>query len=390
MKSDDVAVSRQGNLVVINHNKFKIKFNLSKGTWDYIDESGNTIIRNGCTQIALNDGSVVKTEDAGTREFTTAFPQTDAFGTYHQICFSHEATGKGIRINTYLNCYATQPAILLKVGVENLKQGHSLQLDSLTVLGVSTNRGAVLVDGAPSDCHLLINMPPLSPGVSRKLYDGFLLSETDARHPCHDGMLHDTDSGKALVFGFLTAEKWWPRIQVGCQNASGANSQSNAKKTSTSGVNPWSLYHSCKQACDFGEEITSETVYLNFSGDATTCYKHYTQMLALKNGCAEAHTSLVCDTPIAAWNLSLCPISTGCEYALDTSGQARRKSFLSTKLPQRDGLYSIGCWTTTPIGTLCTRLKRHQTRKLLTTYRRLSVKSEQKASRPGFGLIRFV
>ena len=51
MRSDDVAVSRQGNLAVINHSKFEIKFNLSKGTWDYIDESGDTIIRNGCTQI---------------------------------------------------------------------------------------------------------------------------------------------------------------------------------------------------------------------------------------------------------------------------------------------------------------------------------------------------
>ena len=114
MKPDDVAVSRRGNLVVINHNKFEIKFNLSKGTWDYIDESGNTIIRNGCTQIALNDGSVVKTEDAGTREFVTAFPQEDAFGTYYQICFSHEATGKGCedkhlpQLLRYTACYPAE------------------------------------------------------------------------------------------------------------------------------------------------------------------------------------------------------------------------------------------------------------------------------------------
>ena len=304
MKPDDIVVSRRGNLVVINHKKFEIKFNLSKGTWDYIDESGDTIIRNGCTQITLNDGSVVKTEDAGAREFITAFPQTDAFGTYHQVCFSHEATGKGVRINTYLNCYATQPAVLLKVGVENLKQGHPLQIGSLTVLGVSTNRGAVLADRDPSDCRLFINMPPLSPGVSRRLYDGFLLSETDARHPCHDGMLHDTENSKALVFGFLTAEKWWPRIQVGCQSNSGSNSQSNTKRASTSGVSPWSLYHLCEQQCDFGEEITSETVYLNFSGDAAACYEHYTQMLAMKNGCVEDHASPTSDIPITAWNLS--------------------------------------------------------------------------------------
>ena len=54
-------------------------------------------------------GSVVKTEDAGTREFITELPQTNAFGNYHQIRFSHEAKSKGVRINTYLNCYAAHP-----------------------------------------------------------------------------------------------------------------------------------------------------------------------------------------------------------------------------------------------------------------------------------------
>ena len=141
MRSDDVAVSRQGkprrNKITV---KFEIKFSLSKGTWDYIDESGDTIIRNGCTQITLDDGSVIKTEDAGTREFITDLPKTDAFGDYHQVRFSHEAKDKGVRINTYLNCYSAQPAIHLKVGIENLKS-EPLQLDSMTVLGVSSNRG---------------------------------------------------------------------------------------------------------------------------------------------------------------------------------------------------------------------------------------------------------
>ncbi len=326
MKPDDVAVSRRGNLVVIEHSKFEIKFNLSKGTWDYIDESGDTIIRNGCAQITLDDGSVIKTEDAGNSEFITAFPQTDVFGTYYQICFSHEAKGKDIRINTYLNCYPTQPAILLKVGVENLNQERPVQLENLTVLGVSTNRGAVLIGKAPADCHLFINMPPISPGVSRRLYDGFLLSETDTRHPCHDGVLHDTKSGKTFVFGFLTTEKWWPRIQIGCRGKSASNSKS-YKRTSTAGANPWALYHLCKQRCDFGEEITSETVYLNFSGSAAACYEHYTQMLALKNDCAEPHASPASDRPITAWNLSPAQLSMDANTILTQTDELTENRF---------------------------------------------------------------
>ena len=307
MRSDDVAVSRQGNLAVINHSKFEIKFSLSKGTWDYIDESGDTIIRNGCTQITLDDGSVIKTEDAGTREFITDLPKTDAFGDYHQVRFSHEAKGKGVRINTYLNCYTAQPAIHLKVGIENLKS-EPLQLDSMTVLGVSANRGAVLLGGTSSDCHLFINTPPISPGVSKRLYDGFLLSETDTMHPSHDGVLHDTESGKALVFGFLTTERWWPRIQVGCQANGRRGSQSNAKKTSGSGVNPWALYHQCVQQCNLGEEVVSETAYINFTGGAKAAYEHYTACLAAqgtseKNN-IESQVPSTATTPLTGWTFS--------------------------------------------------------------------------------------
>ncbi|RKU08859.1 hypothetical protein C6503_22380 [Candidatus Poribacteria bacterium] len=304
MRSDDVTVSRQGDLVVVNHNKFfEIKFNLSKGTWDYVDESGDTIIRNGCTQVTFDDGSVIKTEDTGTREFITELPKTDVFGDYHQLRFSHEATGKGIRINTYLNCYSAHPAIHLKVGIENLKP-EPLQLDSVTVLGVSANRGAALLGTTPSECHLFINMPPISPGVSKRLYDGFLLSETDAMHPSHDGVLHDTQSGKALVFGFLTTEKWWPRIQVGCQGNGGQRSQSNAKKASVSGVNPWALYHQCRQHCDAGEEILSETVYINFTGGAKAAYEHYTALRAKKSGLTDVQSTMVREDSFAAWSFS--------------------------------------------------------------------------------------
>ncbi len=307
MRSDDVVVSRQGNLAVINHSKFEIKFNLSKGTWDYIDESGDTIIRNGCTQITLSNGNVIKTEDAGAREFITDLPKTDAFGDYNQIRFSHEAKDKGVRINTYLNCYSAQPAIHLKVGVENLKS-EPLQLDSVTVLGVSGNRGAVLLGGTSSDCHLFINTPPISPGVSKRLYDGFLLSETDTMHPSHDGVLHDTESGKALVFGFLTTEKWWPRIQVGCQANGNRSSRSNTKKTSVSGANPWALYHQCMQPCNLNEEVLSETVYINFTDGAKAAYEHYTKRLAAQRPSAqnnietEVHSTRT--PPLTAWTFS--------------------------------------------------------------------------------------
>lgn len=288
MKLGDIGVSRQGNLAVINHNKFQITFNLAKGTWDYIDETGHTIIRDGCTQLTLNDENTIKTEDAGTREFITELPKTDAFGTYHQIRFSYEAKDKKIRLNTYLNFYAEHPYILLKVGVENL-QREPLELNSLTLLGVSTKRGAVNLGGTPSNYHLFVNTPPTSPGVSRRLYDGFLLNANDTPYPCHDGALQDTESQRALVFGFLTSEKWWPRIQVGYE----------AKKAAAAGVNPWALYHQCEQQqCHFGKEVTSESVYLNFVDSAREAYQHYTELVAAQNNAQKS------EQIVSGWSLS--------------------------------------------------------------------------------------
>ena len=322
MRPDAITVSRHGNLAVIKHTNFEIKFNLSKGTWDYIDEKGATIIREGCTQVTFGDGSVIKTEDAGTREFITELPNTDAFGDYHQIRFSHEATGKDVRINTYLSCYTEHAAIHLKVGVENLKS-EPLQLGSITVLGVSDNRGAVLLGGAPSDYHLFINMPPVSPGVGKRLYEGFLLSETDTMHPSNDGVLHDTKNDRTLVFGFLTNEKWWPRVQIGCQGNGGRRSRAQSRKASGSGISPWSLYHECQQQCKTGEEIASETAYINFTGGVAGAAEQYTALVAARNIAHKGEPDEAELPPAAAWTFS------NTDGALDAAALSAQTSALA-------------------------------------------------------------
>lgn len=144
-----IAVSRQGNLAVINHEKFQIHFNLAKGTWDYIDGTGQTIIKNGRTQVTLQDGSTVSTEDAGIREFVAepmplmSEPLSNGYAETRQyeVQFSHEVPEKGIRLTTYLHCFPDEPHIVLKVGIENRRRA-PVALDSVTLLGIFTNRGA--------------------------------------------------------------------------------------------------------------------------------------------------------------------------------------------------------------------------------------------------------
>jgi len=90
MQIEDLSVSRRGKLVVIDHQKYQIEYNLSKGTWNYNDQSGKTIIKNGLSQVGLTDGTTLKTSDAGFREFTTGAVETDSYGTYQLLRFSYK------------------------------------------------------------------------------------------------------------------------------------------------------------------------------------------------------------------------------------------------------------------------------------------------------------
>lgn len=355
MKLEELAISRRGKLVVINHQKYQIEFNLSKGTWNYSDRTGKTIIKNGFTQICLKDGTTLKTSAAGFREFQTEPLMTDAFGTHQTVKFSYETTasskhrkndepansttqpnssehepnpsdpadlsendsvdtddaadGIGIRIHTYLTCYAEHPYVLLKVGVENLNAS-PICLTNITLVDISAQHGVIQLGGHPSKYHLFLKMPPISPssGTHRKIYDGFQLNQDNTLHPCQDGILYDTESKKSLVFGFVTFNKWWPRMQIGFQAS---------KRKSQQGITTWSLYHDCEQKeCQGGDEVTSEISFLEVSEDTTSSYTRYIERLAAENRTQKPailpqtrlHDHTVTDLPshhtFAAWSFS--------------------------------------------------------------------------------------
>lgn len=315
MKIEDLSVSRRGKLVVIDHQKYQIEYNLSKGTWNYNDHTGKTIIKNGLTQVGLTDGTTLKTSDAGFREFTTQAVETDSYGTYQLLRFSYQpekntplstddenkesqnsentddsdhtdsneqiiqdegSNRPDIRINTYLTCYTDQPYVLLKIGVENLNSS-SLFLKDISLIDISTQHGLIQLGGHPSQYHLYLKLPPISPssGTHKKIYDGFNLTNGNSPQPCQDGILYDTETKNSLLFGFLTSDKWWPGVKVGYQAS---------KRKSQQGITTWGLYHECETTeCVPGNEINTEIGYIDFVDDATASYKQYTERLAKDN-----------------------------------------------------------------------------------------------------------
>lgn len=318
MKLDKLVVSRRGEFVVLNHQEYQIEYNLSKGTWNYKDKAGKTIIKNGFTQINLSDGTALKTLDDGYREFLTEPIKSDDYGESQTLKFSYEtkenyknrhtsskqnsdketthpsksnsrdnsteksktAEDIGIRIHTYLTCYTEHPYILLKVCVENTNT-KPINISDITLIDISSQYGAIHLGGHPSQYHLELKMPPISPSgsVRHKIYDGFELNQDNTLQPCQDGILYDTDSKKSFVFGFLTAKKWWPRMQIGFKNP---------KRKTQQGLTIWSLYNDCENMeCQSGEVFTSEVGYLDFSDDVHLSFERYTERIAAEHN---AHT----------------------------------------------------------------------------------------------------
>jgi hypothetical protein len=271
----DLAVTRQGRFVVTQNQQFQVRFNLLKGTWNYIDQAEQIIIRNAYAKVTLKGGTVLTTLDDGVREFITDPLTEDEFGVYQPVRFSHESEARGIRTNLYLNCYSKAPYIILAVGVENLGD-RPVAVEQITLIGISDqnrdSQGRVHLGGEPSDYHLFLNMNPSFVSGVQEIYDGF----ESPPQACYDGVLYDKSSEKAFVFGFLSFQKWWSSIEVGYNSPNSSNNRSENR-----GINQWSLYHRCEQhLCRPGEEMRTETAYLNFSEQATASYQTYTKMLA--------------------------------------------------------------------------------------------------------------
>ena len=278
----DSIVERHGNLVVMNNRQFQIRYDLSKGTWDYLNQAGQAVIRNAYTKVILEDGTAFTTLDAESRNFTTHPITEDDFGICHPITFTHQPENRDIQTHLYLNCYNRKPYIVLHAGVENLS-GKPIAIDRIIVIGVSSlhekahtsTEGSVYLGGDPSGYRIFLDTKRTSEQALKTIHDGFSIDKKGSAELFNNGALYDTDTKQSLVFGFLSSQKWSSAVQAGY------NSQTRLDKGENQGINLWSLYNTCeRRPCEQGEVIKSEPAYLNFTSEVTESYRLYVQMLA--------------------------------------------------------------------------------------------------------------
>ena len=276
-EAGDLAISRQGSQVIAKNNLFQINFDLSKGTWNYIDKTGYSVIRDAYTKIILQDGTTLTTLDPGISEFMTSPTTEDEFGIYHPITFSHQPEGHRVRTHLYLKCYPRKPYVVLTVGVKNTHE-EPIALEQISTIDVSPHngktKGGVYLGGAPSGYHTFVDMnTPMVSGL-KEIHDGFRINEDGSTSSCYNGVLYDTESKRSLVFGFLSFQKWWPAVQMGYDGGTQRGKEENH------GVNHWALYHKCENyICRQGEEVYAEPVYLNFAHQGWEAYHDYAEMV---------------------------------------------------------------------------------------------------------------
>ena len=276
-EAGDLAISRQGSQVIAKNNLFQINFDLSKGTWNYVDKTGYSIIRDAYTKIILQDGTVLTTLDPGNSEFITNPTTEDESGVYQPITFSHQPKGHGVQTHLYLKCYPKKPYVVLTVGVKNLHE-KPISLEQISTIDVSPHngnaKGGVYLGGAPSGYHTFLDMNTPTASGLKEIHDGFRVNEDASTTSCYNGVLYDTESKRSLVFGFLSFQKWWSAVQMGYDGGTQRGKEENH------GVNYWALYHKCENhVCRQGEEVYAEPVYLNFAHQGWEAYNHYAEMV---------------------------------------------------------------------------------------------------------------
>jgi len=285
------SVVRHGDVVTAKNELLQVNYNLATGVWSYMDATGYTIIRNAYAKVKLRNGTTITTIDDCHRSFKTS-SMTDDIGDCKQIKFSHKIDENLPSVNIYLKFYDQQPFLMLSLGLENQTK-NDIQIEQLNLIDVSPidnkPQGGIYLGVDPSTFHLFLNTHAAAVSGVRDVYDGYDAAAMTSSESQYDGLLYDTESKRSIVFGFLTFQKWLSHISIGYD--SNLQTDKNQK-----GVNKWNLYHRCEnKTCRAGEEMLSESVYLNFSSPVSEARNIYTELAA------QLMSAVTLDTVFSGW-----------------------------------------------------------------------------------------
>ena len=271
-----LSVNLHGDTFTARNDFFRVAYSLSSGTWNYMDRTGYTIVKNAYAKAFLSDDTVLSTLDEGKRWFIAEEFEDDIAGAGRQMLFLYQAQPNQPTLKVSLRCYHNQPYMVLRTAFENTSNS-SVTLKGLNLIDTSPvanrPRGGIYLGSEPTQYNVFLNSCTPTPTGFQGIYDGFTTEQIRAHENRSDGILYDKLSERAIVFGFLSFKKWWSSIQLGYDTKQQANKNQR-------GVNIWAMHHQCDTVCAPGDEILSEPVYINFAASASQAQQEYASLLA--------------------------------------------------------------------------------------------------------------
>ncbi len=272
-----LSVNLRGGTLMVRNESFRVTYNLASGTWNYLDRSGHTVVKNAYAKVNLDGDILLSTCSDGRRWFVTEDFDDDPGGPGRQVVFLHQSEpGKPI-LKVYLRCYYDQSYMILRTAVENASDT-PVTVKDLNLIDTSPlqnkPRGGIYLDSEPTQYNVFLNSCTPTPTGFQSIYDGFNTEHIAAHETRSDGILYDKLTQRAIVFGFLSFKKWWSTILLGY------DTQSQSSK-GRQGVNIWAMHHHCDTTCAPGEEIVSESAYINYAVPADEAQREYAELIAM-------------------------------------------------------------------------------------------------------------
>lgn len=271
-----LSVTRHGHSVVIKNEHFRVDYDLTRGSWDYIDRTGYKVIRNAYSKVTLEDGKIITTMDNGVREFVTESVEDDIMGRCKRIKFSHKISPESLYINLYMKVQDELPYLLINSEIESHAGEEKIaQIDLINISPIYGEKaGGIYLGKDPTSCNVYLNTDSRIARGMQNIYEDFDISKIAISGNQYDGVIYDSETKRSVVFGFLDIEKWYSRIELGYSTESQLLDNYN-------GINKWALFYKYEDCiCQPDRELFSGSVYLNFSSSVGRAQELYALLMS--------------------------------------------------------------------------------------------------------------
>lgn len=272
-----LSVTRHGARVVIRNEHFRVDYDLTNGTWDYIDRTRYKVIRNAYSKVTLEDGRIITTMDNGVREFVAESVTDDVMGKCKRIKFSHKIDSENSDLNLYMKVREGLPYMLINSEIEShAKEEKIAQIALIDISPIYGEKvGGIYLGNDPSAWNVYLNTDSRVAKGTRNIYNGFDINEIVVSGNQYDGVVYDSETKRSIVFGFLDIKKWYSKIELGYDLESQLLDNYN-------GINKWALFYEYKdhRICRPDTEVTSGDIYLNFSSTAKRAQELYASLMS--------------------------------------------------------------------------------------------------------------